>query len=118
MTSTTFSVASLFPTACQAAMSMMTSGRNTFWFFVGLLGFWSWMIAAMLFLIWGAIEFIFRPGSSANGFSWEFNVAVGSLTFTVFQSIVYLFFEKLFGDGIYCLPWPYRSEEHTSELQS
>ena len=105
MSTTTF--AALLPTVCQAAMSITTSVRSTYWFIVSYFGFWGWVIVIALFLIWGTIELLFRFGSSSNGFSWEFNVAVGSLTFAVFQSLVYLFFDKLFGNGVYCLPWPY-----------
>jgi hypothetical protein len=106
MNSTTISIAPLFSAVCQIASSIPTSERNAFWFVVGLLGFWGWLIIIVAFIIWGAAELIFRFGSLANGCSREFNVAVGSLTFAVFQAIVYVFFDKLFGGWIYCTVWP------------
>lgn len=56
-------------------------------------------------LIWTIIELIFG-GNSANGFSWRFNVAVGSFTFAIFQTLILLILSWLFGDGVYCLIWP------------
>ena len=107
----TFSVstASLLTTACQIANSIPTTERSAFWYVVGFLGFWGWFAVIAVFLIWGAVELIGRFGSSANHCSPAFNTAVGSLTFAVFQSLVYLLFSlfsKLFGAWIYCTPWP------------
>jgi hypothetical protein len=97
----------MLPTVCQAAMSAASSGRATAWFIIGLFGWRGWLVVGIIFIVWGTIELMFRNGTSANGCTWLFNVAVGSLTFTVFQSLTYLFFSKLFGDRVYCLPWPY-----------
>ena len=111
MTPLAFSI-SLTPflsTACQIADSIPTSERSAFWYVVGFFGFWGWFAIIVAFLIWGAIELTFRYGSSANNCSPAFNTAVGSLTFAVFQSFVYLFFDifsKLFGPWIYCTYLP------------
>jgi hypothetical protein len=101
-----FSLTSFLPTICQITASIPTSERSAFWYIVGLLGFWGWVAVIVAFVIWGAIELTLRFGKSANHCSREFNVAVGSLTFVVFQGLVYLFFDKLFGAWIYCTIWP------------
>jgi hypothetical protein len=41
-----------------------------------------------------------------NALTRLFNVFVGSLTFAVFQALLYLIFEGIFGDWIYCTPLP------------
>jgi hypothetical protein len=51
------------------------------------------------------VELVFG-GNSANGFSWRFNVAVGSLTFAFFQTMITLILGGIFGDAVYCLVWP------------
>jgi hypothetical protein len=102
-------IAPLLSSACQIAGSIPTSERGIFWYFVGLLGFWGWAAVIIVFLIWGTTELTLRFGSSANRCSPAFNSAVGSLTFTVFQSLVYLLFgvfSKLFGSWVYCTIWP------------
>jgi len=106
MDPTTFYTTYFFPSICQIVTSIPTSERSAFWLIIGLLGFWGWVAVIIAFLIWGAIELTLRPGKSANGCTWEFNVAVGSFTFAVFQSITYLFFSKLFEPSIYCTIWP------------
>lgn len=107
MSSTTFSIATVLAPICQAAMSIPHTERGALWFVVGLLGFWGWVAVVTVFLVWGAIELISRYGSSANGCTPLFNTMVGSLTFTVFESLIALVFGTLFGKGIYCTPIPY-----------
>jgi len=108
MTPPTFSVSlvPLLSTACQLADSIPTSERSAFWYVVGYFGFWGWLAIIVAFLIWGAIELVFRFGSSSNGCTPAFNAAVGSLTFAVFEAILYFFFSTFFGNWIYCTIWP------------
>jgi hypothetical protein len=84
---------------------MSSSWRGQFWFVISLLGWKGWLLIIVGLLVWAVIDFI-SGGSSANGFSPEFNIAVGSLTFYFFQTLIALILAAIFGDGVYCLVWP------------
>ena len=100
-----FAPLSLLPTFCQVATAMSSSWRGQFWFVISLLGWKGWLLIIVGLLVWAVIDFI-SGGSSANGFSPEFNIAVGSLTFYFFQTLIALILAAIFGDGVYCLVWP------------
>lgn len=106
MNSTTLPVFSLLPAVCQIAQSIPKTERSAFWIIIGLLGFWGWFFVIIVFIIWSTAELVGRFGSSSNDCTPLFNAAVGSLTFAVFEALIYFFFSKFFGNWIYCTIWP------------
>jgi hypothetical protein len=107
------STISLFlPQFCQAILgSTAKSSSVLFWSFVQALWPWGWPLIVVGLTLWIVFEILTRNGGvhydSANGFSPTFNRIVGSGIFLLFQTLLYLLLHWLFGDGIYCLPWPY-----------
>jgi len=72
---------------------------------------WHWLWIILALIIWVVWEIATKNGTahynSKNGFSPGFNSFVGSGTFTGFQAILLLLFEKIFGESVYCMGWPY-----------
>lgn len=81
------------------------------WTGVTMLGPLYSLLIILGLVVWVVIEFATRNGTlhynSDNGFSPPFNVFVGScLNFTL-QELLGLLLSWIFGDGTYCVPWPY-----------
>jgi hypothetical protein len=102
----TSSILSVVPLFCGAISSMSKSWRTQFWFLVTSIGWVGWLVVGAGIVVWTEIEIIGGFGTSSNGFSWRFNVMIGSVTFTIFQAIIAFILSTIFGDGIYCLGWP------------
>lgn len=98
-------ISTMLPTFCDAVSSLTKSWRGQFWFIVSNLGWQVLLLLIATFLIWTAFELAFG-GNSANGSSKEYNIAIGSTTFFILQSVIGLILSFLFGDGVYCLVWP------------
>ncbi|MDO8558055.1 MAG: hypothetical protein Q7S09_02590 [bacterium] len=98
---------SLLPNLCDLAKSVSKGWSGTLWYIVANLGFKGWLVVILGTLTWIVFEVIVGGGKSANGFSWRLNVFVGSLTYAVLNTLLHFFFSWIFGDGIYCLVWPY-----------
>jgi hypothetical protein len=100
------------PALCQQILgSPPASSAGTFWYFVQALWPWGWVWIVIGVALWLLFEILTRNGgvhyNSANGFSPTFNRVVGSGINLLFQTLLFLFLKKLFGDGIYCVSWPY-----------
>ena len=97
---------------CQALAIPTASSISSFvWQVIFYLWPWKWIWAVLILGIWVIREIITRNGTShynsKNGFSPAFNSFVGSGTFLGFQTILLLGFEKIFGESVYCMTWPY-----------
>jgi len=88
-----------------------SSASSFLWQIILLLWPWYWLGIFLFLITWIIWEIITRNGTahynSKNGFSPSFNRFVGSGTYAGLQALVYLFFEKFFGDSVYCMVWPY-----------
>ena len=81
------------------------------WKIVTTLWPWYWLLIGVSLVVWIAFEITTRYGTahynSENGFSPTFNRFVGSGTYLGLQTGAYFLLKLIFGDGIYCLSWPY-----------
>jgi len=88
-----------------------SSASSFLWQIIYTLWPWYWLVILIFLFIWIAWEILTRNGTfhynSKNGFSPSFNRFVGSGTYTGLQALLLLSFEKLFGDSVYCMVWPY-----------
>ena len=68
-----------------------------------------WFVVLVL-LFWVIKELVMRNKNkynSANGFTPDFNKMVGSLNYVILQVLTYFLLSFVFGNAIYCMPWPY-----------
>lgn len=97
---------------CQALVIPTASSISSFiWQIIFYLWPWKWILVVLFLGAWVVYELLTRNGTahynSVNGFSPGFNSFVGSGTFLGFQTILLLGFEKIFGESVYCMTWPY-----------
>lgn len=97
---------------CQASAVPLASSLSAFvWQVILYLWPWKWILVVLAIGGWTAWEIFTRNGNShynsKNGFSPGFNSFVGSGLYWGIQALLLLFFEKVMGDYVYCLPLPY-----------
>ena len=87
------------------------STASILWGVITALWPWRWLLIVMGIICWVVFEITTRNGTvhynSENGFSPSFNRFVGAGTYVGFQALVYLLLELIFGEGIYCIGWPF-----------
>ena len=93
------------------SISTVSSFSVFIWKIIVLLWPWYWFVIFLCLATWMTWEIITRNGSahynSANGFSPGFNRFVGSGTYMLLQSLLFLLFKIFFGESVYCMIWPY-----------
>jgi len=96
---------------CSLGKTVFGSGYSIFWSILTFLGFWKSLGVLFLLILWVIFELITKNGgvhyNSDNGFSPAFNIFVGASTYFWLQTFLYSILEKLFGQMIYCVSWPY-----------
>ena len=101
----------LLGSVCSAFSILNTSSAfGQFW-----KGVFSLPPSLLLFIVFGILflvlkEIIMRGSNSynsANGFTPAFNSFVGSFTYVGLQTVTFLLLSFVFGQSIYCMPWPY-----------
>lgn len=102
----------LLKNICEAvSISTISSIHSLIWNVVGWLWPWNWIWITLIILCWVVLEIYTRHGNfhynSKNGFSPTFNRFVGAGTYFAGQTILLLIMSFFFGQGVYCLPWPY-----------
>jgi hypothetical protein len=86
----------LLPNLCDAASSLSKSWSSTTWFVVANLGLKGWLLVIGGLIVWIAFEVIAGGGKAANGHSPTLNVAVGSTTYAIFNTLLQLFLQRDF----------------------
>jgi hypothetical protein len=81
------------------------------WKIIVFLWPWYWFVIVVILIVWVIWEIQTRNGTahynSRNGFSPTFNRFVGSGSYFGIQALLYLLFNKLFGEMVYCYIWPF-----------
>lgn len=90
--------------------SYVSSVADLIWTIIRYL--WPWYGLGIIFVlgIWIIFQVTTRYSStsfrSKNGFTPNFNRFVGSGTYLLLQTIVFLILTTMFGDLVYCYKWP------------
>lgn len=91
--------------------SSSTSGSAFAWKIITSLWPWHWLWISLALILWIIFEIKTRNGTahynSENGFSPTFNRFVGSGTYLGLQTLLFLIFKLIFGEGAYCMTWPH-----------
>ncbi len=95
----------------QIFTSEPASPAGKFWSVVAIFwgSYWPYIITGLT--IWVVFEILTRHSgvhyNSRNGFSPTFNRVVGSGVYLLIQTGTYFILVKIFGQMVYCTPWPY-----------
>jgi hypothetical protein len=97
---------------CSAISIPLSSSASSFiWGVIHFLWSWYGIWIFVILSVWTIVELFTRNGqfhyNSENGFSPTFNIFVGSGLYWGIQSLLLILLEKLFGESVYCLIWPY-----------